>query len=103
MDKRDVKITEHSVLWLYFHFVLVQELYLPIKELKLYLDENTYIFTLIGVFGAISVYSIEVMDMSGQSGASVGRYTTFIGFGIILLLAVVTVVDLIRRGIITVI
>lgn len=76
-------------------------LYSPIKGLKQYLNEQKLLFTLMGVFGAIGIYSYRVAIEETGSLSHVAEFGFVSSFSLVILLSFIALVDLaiiIRRN-----
>lgn len=88
------KVTYENVL----DEVIFPKLYLPIQRLDEFLESNRHLLTLIGVFGAVSVYLGSAGEnVSGFSGSPefVNNFATFASLGLLTLLSLMVLIKVI--------
>lgn len=85
----------------YFYFLLYMYVYpklsKPVKRLDDFLEENRHLFTLISVFGAVSIYLRTVDEELDKTAKLVGEFALVTGFAIVILLSLVVTTKLLWK------
>jgi len=68
-----------------------------VEKLEDFLLENSTLFTLVGVFGAISIYAGRTAVSSSNYTSELQNFAVVAGFSIVLLLATVIIINALRR------
>lgn len=96
-DEPDTELVEEDLESAITKYLVYPYLYAPVKILREYLNDNAFLFTLIGVFGAISIYSRQA---GIESRAEISAFSDFgfvAGFSLVVIISVVTLIDLAIR------
>lgn len=96
-EMRDDALLKKSYLTVLKQEVLYPWLYSPIQLIDNFVDENRHLFTLIGVFGAVTVYLRTVDDEIGATSEWLGNFAVVSGLGLVILLSVILIVKLLLR------
>lgn len=79
--------------WILEEYVY-KTLYSPVQKLDEFLKENRHVFTLIGVFGAISVYLKTVGNESSTNLRGFGDFALVAGLTIVVILSLLVLINL---------
>lgn len=90
----DTKIVERGFFEIIRDEIIFPVLSSPIITLDSFLEDNRHLFTLIGVFGAISVYMKTVQENIESSLSSITDFGVFAGLSIVILLSSVVLMKI---------
>ncbi|MCY4732473.1 hypothetical protein KY092_18180 [Natronomonas gomsonensis] len=96
MAPSDTELIDRTLFQLFLEEWIYPFLYSPVEELSDFLNSNSTIFTLIGVFGATSIYARQAAsDVINSDLAQ--NIVVVMGFSLVIILSIVILVDLLRR------
>lgn len=97
MKELDLELVERTIGELFWEETIKPFLISPIENLYDYFDRNSFLFTLLGVFGAISLYANEVVKDGEEVGSLIGDIAVVTGFSLVIILSCLAVFDAFRR------
>lgn len=93
---KDTPLVEESLTTLFLEYMVYPTLYSPFEKLSNYFRDNHHLFTLLGVFGAVTIYARNAVENLGVPEA-MQQLAIGPGFAIVILISLVTLSDAIRR------
>lgn len=94
LDGTEPELVENTYFKILLQKMILPALYKPLDKLDTFFQENRHLFTLIGVFGAVSIYLRTVDEELEETAKLAGEFALVTGFAIVLLLSFLVIVKL---------